>query len=243
MPRKLTLCYHGLSPTWPADISATPARFERQIETILRLGFRPVRFSEIVGASADEKLVAITFDDALRSVVEYGLPVLQRLGAVATLFVPTDYIDAGRPMGWSGIEQWLSGPHEKELIPASWAEIRALAEAGWEIGSHTCSHPHLTAIDDESLARELSESRAVCEDRMSAPCTSIAYPYGDVDQRVIAAAGVAGYRTGAGIPGRADGRDPLEAPRIGVFFGDGDLRFRVKVSALEPLARRAIARG
>ncbi|MHB1835196.1 MAG: polysaccharide deacetylase family protein [Solirubrobacteraceae bacterium] len=174
MPSRLTLCYHGLSPSWPAVISATPSRFERQVASLLRRGYRPVRFSEIVAASGAEKLLAITFDDAFRSVVQYGLPILERLGAVATLFVPTDYIDAGRPMRWSGIEEWLGGPHENELLPASWAQLRALAEAGWEIGSHTCSHPHLTAIDGETLARELSQSRAVCEERMSAPCTSIA---------------------------------------------------------------------
>ena len=35
----------------------------------------------------------------------------------------------------------------------SWAELRTLADAGWEIGSHTVTHPHLTQLDDATLAR------------------------------------------------------------------------------------------
>ena len=35
----------------------------------------------------------------------------------------------------------------------SWDQLGGLAEAGWEIGSHTRTHPHLTQVGDDGAAR------------------------------------------------------------------------------------------
>ena len=99
-----------------------------------------------------------------------------------------------------------------------------------EIGSHTCSHPHLTQIGDEELEDELARSKAECELHLSRPCTSVAYPYGDVDDRVAAAAGRAGYTAGAALPSRLEMRGALQWPRIGVYRVDDKLRFQLKAS-------------
>ena len=40
-------------------------------------------------------------------------PILDRLGLVGTVFVPTDYPDRDEPMAWPGIDQWLGGPHRE----------------------------------------------------------------------------------------------------------------------------------
>lgn len=85
------------------------------------------------------------------------------------------------------------------MLPLSWDELRELQAAGWEIGSHTCSHPHLTTLADGDLRYELVTARKVCEHELGEECLSIAYPYGDDDERVIAAAAAAGYRTGAAL--------------------------------------------
>jgi peptidoglycan/xylan/chitin deacetylase (PgdA/CDA1 family) len=139
-------------------------------------------------------------------------------------------------MAWPGIDGWLGGEHEDELRPMSWAETRQLADSGWEIGSHTASHPHLTEIDDGELARQLRESRTRCEENLDRPCTSIAYPYGDHDERVVAATGEAGYEAAATLPARTPpSPTPLAWPRIGVYHHDGMRAFRVKAS---PTVRR-----
>ena len=78
---------------------------------------------------------------------------------------------------------------------------RSSQDAGWEVGSHTRSHPRLSQVEDDAeLADELEGSRRVCEERLGRPCQSIAYPYGDHDERVVAAAGRAGYRYGLTLP-------------------------------------------
>jgi peptidoglycan/xylan/chitin deacetylase (PgdA/CDA1 family) len=235
MPDNLVLCYHALSHTWDADLSTTPERFEGQVKLLLKRGYRGVRFTEAVRSTGQSSVLAITFDDAYRSVIELALPILTRLGVPATVFVPTDYIGATNAMRWPGIDHWHDGPFERELTPMSWVEIQSLAAAGWEIGSHTGSHPHLTQLDDAALEDELTRSKAACERHVSGVCGSLAYPYGDVNARVVAAAAKIGYTTAAALPRRLDSGDPLEWPRVGVYRVDDDLRFRLKVS---PMLRR-----
>jgi peptidoglycan/xylan/chitin deacetylase (PgdA/CDA1 family) len=230
----IVLCYHALSPTWRADLSTTPELFERQLKLLLRRGYRGVTFDHAV-RTPHARLLAVTFDDAYSSVRELAHPILDRLGLPATVFAPTAGIDAGGPLSWPGIDRWLGGEHEHELTPMSWAQLRELADAGWQIGSHTVTHPHLTQLDDGALEEELGRSKAVCEERLQAPCGSLAYPYGDVDARVVAASARAGYTTAAALPSGLGARDPLDWPRIGVYRGDDERRFRVKVS---PTVRR-----
>jgi peptidoglycan/xylan/chitin deacetylase (PgdA/CDA1 family) len=243
MNDSIVLCYHALSATWEADLSTTPERFERQLELLVSRGYRGVTFTEAVESPARGRVLAVTFDDAYRSVLELGLPILERLRLPATVFAPADFIGSEQPMAWAGIDRWLDGPHERELMPMSWAELQALAESGWEIGSHTGSHPHLTQIDDDALLDELTRSKAACEDHLARPCTSLAYPYGDFDARVVAKTASVGYRTAATLPSSQRSREALEWPRVGIYHRDDGMRFALKVSPSIARLRRSAAWG
>jgi peptidoglycan/xylan/chitin deacetylase (PgdA/CDA1 family) len=228
----LVLCYHAVSERWPADLSITPANFAAQLGLLADRGYRGVTFSEAVATPAEGKRVAVTFDDAYRSVLELGEPILTRLGWPATVYVPTDFAGTERPMSWPGIDQWVGGEFDRELVPLSWEELDGLAARGWEIGSHTCSHPRLTQLDDAALEHELIRSKQECEDHLGRACASIAYPYGDHDERVVEVARRAGYYTAGTLPSRMDARDPLRWPRVGIYYGDDLRRFKTKVSPL-----------
>jgi peptidoglycan/xylan/chitin deacetylase (PgdA/CDA1 family) len=230
MPDVLVLCYHAVSERFPAALSVTPEAFERQLQLLTRAGFRGATFEDAVRARSG-RTVAITFDDAYLSVLELGKPLLDAAGFPATVYAPTAYLDRpDRPLRWDGIEQWHGGEHERELLPMSWDQLGELAEAGWEIGSHTRTHPHLTQVDDEGLRAELTESKATVEQRLGRPCATLAYPYGDHDERVVAAAGSAGYAAAGTLPARLHRERPLAWPRIGIYHTDDERRFRMKVS-------------
>ena len=202
----------------------------------MRLGYRGATFSEVAGAGEDRgKLLAVTFDDAFASVLSLARPILDRLGLTGTVFAVTSFADTGEPLRWPGVEHWAATEHAPELASMTWAQLRGLAADGWEVGSHSLTHPRLTSLGNEELARELSQSRARCSEAMGVECTAIAYPYGAVDPRVVAATLAAGYRHGAALPARWHGPRPLEHPRVGVYFPDGMGRFRIKVS---PAGRR-----
>ena len=225
----MVLCYHTVSPTWSAALSVTPERFTAQLRHLVAHGYRGVTFSQIVRGEVPNKAVAITFDDGYRSVHELARPILDKFGIPATLFVPTDFIGSENPMAWPGIDQWLGGEHERELIPMSWEEVRELRDAGWEIGSHTKSHPKLTQVSDGELEEQLAGSRLECE-RQLGECDSIAFPYGDHDDRVVEATAAAGYSAAATLPAGYPRPTPLRWPRIGVYHADGERSFRLKAS-------------
>ena len=226
----VVLCYHAVSEDWPAALSIKPDALERQLTFLSRRGYRGVPASEALERPSG-RLVAITFDDAYRSVLEVAKPILDRLGMRASVYVPTDWPDRDGPMKWPGIAHWAGGPHEHELACLSWDELGGLADAGWEVGSHTCSHPRLAELTDHrEISAELERSREVCETRLGRTCRSIAYPYGSYDERVVDAAGAAGYEFGLTLPEGFRGRQPLAWPRIGIYHADRTYRWRLKLS-------------
>lgn len=114
-----------------------------------------------------------TFDDGGRSATAIAARLSAR-GWRGHFFVPTDFI--GRP-GF--------------LQPA---EIRAIAENGHVIGSHSCSHPlRMSSLDPARLQREWVDSRRALEDIVGGPVTTASIPGGYYSRRVAAAALEAGY--------------------------------------------------
>lgn len=234
MTNLVVLCYHAVSDTWPASGAISPAKLERQLRFLLRRGFRPMTFAAALAEPPQHKRLVVTFDDGFRSVLDGALPVLDRLQVPGTVFVPTDFAAGREPMAWSHLSSWLGTPHEGELQCMSWDELRRLSRAGWEVGSHTCSHPHLVNLGDGEVARELQRSREACEAALQAPCVSLAYPFGSYDARVMSLARAAGYRAAAALNDRAleslHGRSAWEVPREGLYRGERWPGFLAKTS-------------
>lgn len=224
----VVLCYHGLSDSWPDDTAVAPDDFAAQIASFLRRGYRGATFIEALTAPSFPRTLAVTFDDAAASVYELAAPVLAELRTPATVFVATDFPDRGASMDWPGLDAWVGGKHDRELRCMSWDQLGSLTERGWEIGSHTCSHPHLTEVGDKRLAEELVASKGECERRLDRPCRSLAYPYSDVDVRVARAARDAGYTVAATVPTARTRPLPLMWPRVGVYRGDSAHRVRLR---------------
>ncbi|HSK50804.1 MAG TPA: polysaccharide deacetylase family protein [Solirubrobacterales bacterium] len=239
----LVLCYHAVSADWPSQLAVPPSRLDAQLRFLIRRGYRPATLTEALRHPPAGRVLAVTFDDAYRSVIERALPVLERQGVPATVFAPTAYVDegGGELPAWSALSQWAGTDHEAELRCMSWDDLRTLAAAGWEIGSHSSTHPVLTALGDAELDAELSGSRAACEEAMQQACTSLAYPFGAHDDRVAARAQAAGYEFAAGLdtglaiapaslarPGQP--ADPFALFRLGIYRRDGWPRFLAKVS-------------
>jgi peptidoglycan/xylan/chitin deacetylase (PgdA/CDA1 family) len=115
----------------------------------------------------------------------------------------------------------LPGAQHEALIAALWAEVgpsvqalpatpryldadgvRGLREFAAEVSSHSRSHPILTQLTDEALQSELQGSRAqLCE--LVGSCPGLAYPNGDSDERVRAAAAAAGYQYAVAVTPQA----------------------------------------
>jgi peptidoglycan/xylan/chitin deacetylase (PgdA/CDA1 family) len=228
MKEILVLCYHALSASWHAPTAVRLEDFEQQLVDLVGRGYHGMTFSAALTAPVSERVLAVTFDDAHRSVLELAAPVMARLGVPGTVFVPTDYAGTERLMAWDGYHVWLGTEHEAELRCLGWEELKGLMDQGWEVGSHTRSHPRLPELGDAEIAAELTESRRECEARLGVPCRAIAYPYGAYDNRVVRLALESGYSFGAGVPRQAAGPLPLAWPRVGVYRGEGARRLRLR---------------
>lgn len=236
----VVLCYHAVSDDWPIDLTIRPATLELQVQWLLDEGYEPATFHDAVFAPPARKTFAITFDDAWRSIYEHGFPILSRLGVPATVFTLTGAPGPPvRRLRGPILEQYVGGPHESELMPMSWEELRAVADAGWEIGSHTCTHPLLTQVDDDRLRHELVESKRRCEEVLGRPCRTFAYPSGDMDARVRRFAEEAGYEAAAALPvSFAWKPDRFAYPRVSVQRGDSMRFFALKLSRTVRTVRR-----
>jgi peptidoglycan/xylan/chitin deacetylase (PgdA/CDA1 family) len=233
----VALGYHGVSDAWPSPMAVTTTQLRHQVARLMARGYRPVTVADAVRAPDGERLLVITFDDALASVHRVALPILDALGAVATVYAPSVPILTGEPMRWPEVSRHLEGEHAAELDGMSLAQLRDVLERGWEVGSHTRTHPWLPRLDAAQLADELQRSRAELREALDIACDGLAYPFGAHDDRVVAAAARAGYTSAVTLPRRTprwatgDGTDGhLRLSRIGVYRADGRVRFATKVA-------------
>ena len=231
-PDVVVLCYHAVSDSWPIGMAIRPATLARQASWLLEHGYEPATFHQAVVDPPAARTFAITFDDAWASIFVHAFPVLAELGVPATVFTLTNAPGPPvRRLRGPILEPLVGGPHEHELMPMSWEQLRALQDAGWEVGSHTLSHPLLTTVDDARLADELRLSKRRCEEMLGRPCRTIAYPTGDFDARVVRFTREAGYEAAGTLPVRFDRNpDPLAYPRVSIQRDDSMRVFALKVS-------------
>jgi peptidoglycan/xylan/chitin deacetylase (PgdA/CDA1 family) len=72
--------------------------------------------------------------------------------------------------------------------PLAWDDLARLDPSVVTIGSHTLMHPILPTLDDATLESELSDSRAMLENRLKRTVDIFCYPNGSTDRRVREAA-------------------------------------------------------
>jgi peptidoglycan/xylan/chitin deacetylase (PgdA/CDA1 family) len=205
--------------------------FRRQMAYLLDHGFHPITLAEAAraldgGKPLSEKAVVITFDDGYLNNLENALPVLKEFGFRAVLFVVTNAL--GRDNFWHD-------PASETRIPMlSWEQVKALHEAGWEVGSHTLNHPRLSRLSPSDVRKELVESRDEIERRLGRRPVTFANPYGDAADlpAVQAAIKEAGYRWAVSVhQGKADtAGNPYCLKRIFVRGDDSLLDFHLNMT-------------
>lgn len=237
--RPLVLCHHGLSADWTHAMAVSPELFERQLAWLVRHGYAPVGAEDV--ARGQGKLLHVTFDDGLTS-VRLALPALERLDIPSTVFVCASLADDGRSLDVPALRGELeTDGHELETM--TWDALRELAERGVEIGSHTLTHARLTQSTRAEVESELKLSRERIEDELGRRCSFLAYPYGQSDAGVRAAAGSAGYAAAFGLPGDVTWEDRFNLPRVGLWRKDGVLRMVLKTGRIARAPAVARLRG
>ncbi|HZX71499.1 MAG TPA: polysaccharide deacetylase family protein [Rhodanobacter sp.] len=212
------LMYHNIASA-PRDLRiyrslyVRAGAFARQMGLLHRLGYTGLSMSAAMPYLRGERrgrVVAITLDDGYLDNLDNALPVLQRFGFSATVYVVSGSI--GRFNAWDAERLGIRKP----LMSVQ--ELRRWHAGGMEIGAHSRTHPRLSGCTDAELRDEIHGSKAELEDRIGHPVSQFCYPYGDVDDRVVAVTREAGYaaatatRRGRAVPGA----DLWRLPRVQV---------------------------
>lgn len=183
-PGIIVLMYHRVSGDLSLELDLPTNTFERQMEYLAE--HVPVISLDEACAllekpdSLDRDHFVLTFDDAFRDFYTTAFPTLQRHEFPATLYVPTAFVENGRPIPLSNVPDEDSG-----LAPCSWAMLRECASSPLiTIGAHTHTHPELPSLSDENVRSEIKTSDRYFKDRLNLQPQHFAYPRGKWNARV-----------------------------------------------------------
>lgn len=178
-------------------------RFARQVAALARHGYSAVTLGRVWQAWRGEaglprRPVVLTFDDGYLGHYRTAARTLRARGWPGVLNLQVDRLG-------------LAGGLTRK-------QVRRMLADGWQLDSHTLSHPDLTVVGRERLVRELVGSREAIQREFGVTTNFFCFPYGRFDAAAKAAVRAAGYlaatttRRGVARPGG----DPFELPRISV---------------------------
>ncbi|HEY5270450.1 MAG TPA: polysaccharide deacetylase family protein [Anaerolineales bacterium] len=182
------LLYHRIAePPLPNSLAARyytpPADFEWQMQALKDWGYTTIPISLLVeaitkGALLPPRPVVISFDDGYESVYENAYPIMQTQGFTGVLYLVVEYIGSQDHMDTG--------------------QIQAMTGNGWEIGSHSMTHPHLPAVHDQ-INFEAGQSKGRLASEIGVSVETFAYPYGEIDDFVVDKVIEYGYLAAVGL--------------------------------------------
>jgi peptidoglycan/xylan/chitin deacetylase (PgdA/CDA1 family) len=157
--------------------------FESQMKALRDWGYTSISVSQIVeaitrGAPLPDRPVVITFDDGNLDVFTNAFPIMQKYGFSGVMYIVVNFLYTD---GYMGIDQ-----------------IKGMAAAGWEVGSHSMTHADLR-YDHDRLNFEIAQSRIDLQEALGVPVMSFAYPFGETDTVVSQQVKDYGYTSAVGL--------------------------------------------
>ena len=218
------LMYHRVGDArnaWESRYAIGAEAFWAHMDALERAGYRAVPVDALCaslegGSPLPENAFVLTFDDGFRGVREHALPVLEERGWPFTVFLVSGLI--------GGADVWTreSNPDGRTYPLLDADEILDMQRRGVSFHSHTRSHASLPTLDDGELERELGDSRSALESLLGREVRYLAYPFGHLDERVVAATRLAGYRAAFSTQPGFNRRNvnPFRIRRIDIYGTD-----------------------
>lgn len=245
--------YHGFCEHWrdddPENLFVEVTALEQQLRWLLDHGWEPLTLARWVEVRArrqpaPSRSFLLTIDDALVSVADLALPVLERLAVPCVLFVPMGLV--GRTA------EWLPEPADAPILDRG--RLVALDRDLVELGVHGWDHTSMAGCGPDELTLQVDRGRQELESWLGHPPRAFAYPFGDHDAGARARVAEAGFDVAFSV---FDDAGPVAVSRVDVNATDTLSSFRFKtipsyrrlwrlshrVAFLRRAARVALTRG
>ncbi len=215
------LMYHRFAEDEYPSTNIQLEQLDAHIAALRDGGFNVVPLPELIdafeeGRQLPDRTVAITIDDAFRSIYERAWPRFKAAGFPFTVFVATDHVDRG---------------HANYM---TWDQIRELQKDGVTIGNHSVGHPHLPDLDVEDVRREITHAQLRFQEELGITPSLFAYPYGEASAEIAEFVRTFGFRAAFGQHSAVafPSHDRFYLPRFALNenFGGAD-RFALIVNA------------
>lgn len=222
--------YHRFGEDRYPSTSVNLEQFDAHLDHLEEAGYQVWPLARITehlanGRTVPDRTVAITIDDAYRSVYDEAYPRLRERGMPYTVFVAADAVDEGQ----SSI--------------MSWDQMREMQRNGATFANHSASHDYLVRMnDDESEAdyrkrirADLERGQKRLEDELGKDNIPpvFAYPYGEYNAIVAGIVQDMGYTAfgqHSGAIGAHNDRRALPRFAMAVAYAEID-DFRQKAAA------------
>ncbi len=169
------LLYHRVSDNARDNVTVGIEQFDRQM-ALLRRHYQVLSIQDLVDTkdfvSSSKPMVCVTFDDGYLDNYENAVPILLKHGIPASFFVSTGIVST------DGIFQHDLKRKQKKLPMMTWAQLRAMQNEGFTIGSHTVNHIDCASEDEEIVRSELTQSLFDIQRELGIKEVIFAYPYG-----------------------------------------------------------------
>ncbi len=162
-------------------------------------------------ATAPDRTVALSFDDAAVTHATLVGPLLKKFGFGGTFFVcefPPDFADKSKYM--------------------TWRQIAALHDLGFEIGSHTRTHTHVGKMNAQQFGAELAYIENKCAAAGIPKPISFAYPGYETSSSALPVLKERGYRFARAGGSRAYDPKTDDSLLIPSFSTSGDRKAQVE---------------
>jgi len=204
------LVYHDLGTPPPGQdypgLYVSDADFETEMAWLHAAGYEAVTLDEMMNAffhhgTLPAKPIVITFDNGYIPQATFAPSVMSKYG-------------------WPGVLNEITVDH------LSNARLAGLIRLGWEIDSHSLTHPDLTTATAAELQSQVADSRTFLQRTFHIPVNSFCYPSNRYNAAVVAAVKAAGYTNAVTEnPGFATPQtDPYVLPRFEIEGGLSELQ-------------------
>lgn len=171
------LYFHHVRPDLRHYTSVTPSAFDRALAQVGEqfAPLSPQRVPSVRDAAGHpEPTCLLTFDDGYADVFEHALPIMERRGWRAIMFVSMDLVGQ--------VEQHpVRGP----LQHMTWDQLEELTRRGHVIASHGCAHVPYSRLDAETTQADLDNAQRVLRERLPDAPDWFAYPFGELPARAL----------------------------------------------------------